>query len=119
MRVRAAALAVVLLAIAATAAPAFGGRSCGQAVLDAWAAGTLEANRFPAACYQDALDEMPADMQGYSTAPDDIEAVLHATLMHGRASDSSSAPVHPLLIASGGLLGAAFIATVAVRRLRR
>jgi hypothetical protein len=58
--------------------------ACWQKVLAAWSAGTLGPN-FPVHCYQAAVSNLPDDLVGYSSAPDDIQRALLAAI-HGDAT---------------------------------
>ncbi|MES1248051.1 MAG: hypothetical protein ABUS54_10300 [Actinomycetota bacterium] len=116
----AAAVAAAALGSVATA-PAAAAGSCGQAVLDAWAKGTLGPT-FPAHCYQDALQTLPPDVAGYSSASDDIHAALAAALRlqdvddHGPSGPSAAAVV---AIGGGIALAVALLGPIGVRRAAR
>jgi hypothetical protein len=56
--------------------------SCADAVIADWSDGGIEAT-YPARCYRDALQSLPEDMRAYTSAPDDIERALRATLARG------------------------------------
>ena len=76
--------------------------ACWQKVLAAWSAGTLGPN-YPIHCYQAAVNNLPPDLQGYSSAADDIQRALLAAIHHGAAR--STAGVHARQ--AGDLLAAA------------
>jgi hypothetical protein len=73
-------VAAVMVGLAVpAAAPAE--TTCWQKVLAAWSAGTLGPN-FPVHCYQAAVNNLPDDLQGYSSAADDIQRALLAAIHH-------------------------------------
>jgi hypothetical protein len=87
MRVRQLAAAVVLAAITAAVAltaPAGAASGCAAAVLQAWHDGRLDSS-YPPACYREALSELPEDIRIYSSAEDDINRALIASLAKHRA----------------------------------
>src|SRR5262249_15604121 len=52
---------------------------CGKAVLKAWDEGRLDSS-FAPACYREALQELPEDIRIYSSAQDDINRALIASV---------------------------------------
>jgi hypothetical protein len=52
---------------------------CGKAVIEAWDKGRLDSS-FAPACYRKALQELPEDIRIYSSADDDINRALIASL---------------------------------------
>jgi hypothetical protein len=73
----AALLAALLLAL--TAAPA-SASACGQRVLDDWYDDGEVAATYPIHCYREAIADLPADVQSYSSAEDDISAAMLAAI---------------------------------------
>ena len=73
-------LASAVTAVAAAAAtPAQAAGDCGNAVIEAWHNGRLDAS-FAPACYREALQQLPEDIRIYSSAQDDIDRALIASL---------------------------------------
>jgi hypothetical protein len=77
--VSAAAVFAAVLALAFAAPPAGAASDCGAAVIKDWRNARLHANYAPA-CYRQALRELPEDIRIYSTAEDDINRALIASL---------------------------------------
>jgi hypothetical protein len=77
------ALTAVLVASVAAAAASFAAPAqasdCGKAVLKAWDEGRLDSS-FAPACYREALKELPEDIRIYSSAQDDINRALIASV---------------------------------------
>ena len=65
-------------AVASFAGPAEAS-DCGKAVLKAWNEGRLDSS-FAPACYRKALQELPEDIRIYSSAQDDINRALLASV---------------------------------------
>lgn len=63
----------------AFAAPARAASGCAAAVIQAWHNGRLDAS-YPPSCYREALQELPEDIRIYSSAQDDINRALIASL---------------------------------------
>ena len=80
-RVPAALAAAALAAVVAlaVAAPAAAGSGCAAAVIKDWRNARLHANYAPE-CYRQALAELPEDIRIYSSAADDINRALIASL---------------------------------------
>ena len=124
------AAAAVAVAFAATPSPAAAATPCGQQVLDAWSNNRLGSN-FAVHCYEWALAHLPADVEGYSSAPNDIRQQLLAAIRrrdsrttqgvagatHSLRHDTASKPPR-LLLAVGGLALCALLVT-GVRTVRR
>ena len=83
----AAALAAVLAL--AVAAPAAAGSGCAAAVIKDWRTAHLHTNYAPE-CYRQALAELPEDIRIYSTATDDINRALIASLAKKATTASTS-----------------------------
>jgi hypothetical protein len=116
--------------------PAAAQTECGQEVLTAWSDGRLGSN-YAIHCYEWALSHLPADVEGYTSASDDIRrALLAAVRIHGDRTTGGSVrrlagadtsaenrhedtlPPTPLLIVAGSLVLVAGAAT-GVRTARR
>jgi hypothetical protein len=76
----------------AYATPARAEVLCWQSVLNAWAKGDLGSN-YPLRCYREAVQHLPADVRGYSSAPDDIQRALIRAIANG-ATSRRPASVH-------------------------
>jgi hypothetical protein len=121
--------AFVLATLAAAPSSAAAASECGQRVLDAWSNSRLGSN-FGVQCYEWALTHLPPDVEGYSSAPDDIRQQLLAAIRqrdrrttqgvagatHTIEQDQSRPP--HLLLAVGGVALCALLVT-AVRTARR
>jgi hypothetical protein len=127
----AAAVAVAFAAAhAAAPPPANAASQCGQEVLDAWSNNRLGSN-FGVPCYEWALAHLPPDVEGYSSAPNDIRQQLLAAIRQRdrRTTQGVAGATHTLkqekgntlpwlLLAVGGLALAALLFT-GVRTVRR
>ena len=88
------------LAFAAAAArplPAVAATPCWKALLNDWYDGRID-NTYPLHCYQDALTHLPADVQTYSSAHDDILRALQNAKAELRRNGTKVTPntlVHP------------------------
>src|SRR5690242_16383636 len=69
----------VAAASALLATPARAATDCGKAVVEAWDKGRLDST-FAPACYRKALQELPEDIRIYSSAQDDINRALIASV---------------------------------------
>ncbi len=78
-------LSVGVLLVLGTAAPAGAATQtqCWRAVINDWFDGRLD-QTYPTQCYQQALHHLPKDVSLYSSAKDDIERALLASLQHNR-----------------------------------
>ena len=70
------ATALVAALAAALASPAHAQSRCGQQVIDDWADGGGFDREYPLHCYRNALANLPADAEAYTSAPDDIRREL-------------------------------------------
>jgi hypothetical protein len=68
-----------------TAAPAVAGIPCWQAVINDWYDGKID-HTYPTSCYQGAIQHLPTDVKTYSSAKDDIERALRASIRKDRAN---------------------------------
>ena len=59
----------------ATSREASGAPSCAQRLLADWADGRID-HPYPINCYRQAMKSLPADLEVYSSAPEDIESAL-------------------------------------------
>jgi len=98
MRMRPAAIMLALLALvaglAATAAmpssAAASGKPCWEQVIDDWLDnGTIDGH-YKAACYQEALKQVPEDLRDYSNITDAISAALSDSLRGGGGSGTGN-----------------------------
>ena len=80
-------LSVGVFLVLGSAAPAAAAPSvpCWKAVINDWFDGRLD-QTYPTSCYQQALQHLPRDVQLYSSARDDIERALLASLRHREPS---------------------------------
>jgi len=70
---------VAVAAVLAFAASAHAASGCAAAVINAWQNGRLDASYEPA-CYREALQQLPEDIRIYSSAEDNINRALIASL---------------------------------------
>lgn len=75
----AAVLAVSLLALGA--APAAANPPCWKVLINDWYDGHIN-NTYPIHCYREAIQHLPADVQTYSSARDDITRALQSAIRH-------------------------------------
>jgi hypothetical protein len=73
------------------AAPAAAAGPCWKTLLTDWYDGRID-NTYAIHCYQDALDHLPADVQTYSSAHDDILRALQNAKARLRASGTKITP---------------------------
>jgi hypothetical protein len=78
-----AALALSLLLSAAAPAAAAGTVPCWKQVIGDWYDGRID-NVYPPHCYREAIDHLPEDVETYSSARDEINRALYASLRHDR-----------------------------------
>ena len=78
-----AALALALLAGTAANAAAAGPTPCWRQVISDWYDGRID-NVYPPHCYREAIDHLPEDVETYSSARDEINRALYASLRHDR-----------------------------------
>lgn len=74
---------VILVLGTATPAEAASPTPCWKAVINDWFDGRLD-QTYPTQCYQQALHHLPQDVDLYSSAKDDIERALLASLRQDR-----------------------------------
>jgi hypothetical protein len=108
-----------LLAFGAGAADA--ATSCGQRVLRDWAAHGRVGTGYATSCYRDALANMPADLEAYSSAPGDIEQALHRKLASGHVTSPAKPTGHSVtrVVQVLLVLGAVLVVSVLALGTRR
>jgi len=102
--VAAAVVAVALLGAGVRPAPSSAGTPCWKALLNDWYDGRID-HTYPLHCYSDALKHLPADVQTYSSAHDDILRALQnakAQLRREKKAVTPTTPVVPPAQGSGG-----------------
>jgi hypothetical protein len=77
--VRVTIVAAALVAAVAHASPAAAATPCWKALLNDWYDGRID-HTYAVHCYQDALHHLPADVQTYSSAHDDILRALQSAV---------------------------------------
>ena len=100
---RSALVAVALVAAFAHPAPAAAATPCWKALLNDWYDGRID-KTYAVHCYNDALKHLPADVQTYSSAHDDIQRALQSAIARERRSGhkvSANSPVPPPKAPSG------------------
>ena len=83
-------LMAAVVAAAASSVARADTTDCGKTVIEAWDSGRLGSS-FPPACYRKALQELPEDIRIYSSAEDDINRALIASLARRSAARRSAA----------------------------
>ena len=81
---------VSLLALG-VAAPASAAPPCWKALINDWYDGRID-ETYPPACYTDAIQHLPQDVDTYSSAKDDIQRALLAVLRQGRGDPPTYNP---------------------------
>jgi cobalamin biosynthesis Mg chelatase CobN len=97
-------VALALLLSTLRPAPAAAATPCWKALLNDWYDGRID-NTYPLHCYRDALRHLPADVQTYSSAHDDIVRALQtaeARLKKQGTKVTANTPIPP---ATGGSSG--------------
>jgi len=85
-------LALIVLAALTIAGPAAAAKSCGKKVVDDWYADGRVDGTYPAHCYDDAIELLPRDVRDYSSAKEDIERALQASLRGEPAPPATTDP---------------------------
>jgi hypothetical protein len=93
-------LGIALAALSFTVAavrpvPAQAATPCWKALLNDWYDGRID-NTYPLHCYQDALKHLPADVQTYSSAHDDILRALQNARAELRKTGTKVTPNTPV-----------------------
>ena len=97
----AALVAAALLVSVARPAPAGAATPCWKTLLNDWYDGHID-HTYPLHCYQDALKHLPADVQTYSSAHDDILRALQNAKAELRKSGKTPTPNSPVVPPSSG-----------------
>lgn len=87
--------ALALVAAVARPVPAAAAIPCWKALLNDWYDGRID-NTYPLHCYQDALKHLPADVQTYSSAHDDILRALQNARAELRRNGTKVTPNTPV-----------------------
>ena len=98
------ALGLVALAFGAAAvrpAPAQAATPCWKLLLNDWYDGRID-QTYSVHCYKDALKHLPADVQTYSSAHDDILRALQTAIAKQKKSNKPVSENTPVPPASGG-----------------
>jgi uncharacterized membrane protein YgcG len=98
------ALGIVALALGAAAvrpAPAQAATPCWKLLLNDWYDGRID-QTYSVHCYKDALKHLPADVQTYSSAHDDILRALQTAIAKQKKSNKPVGDNTPVPPASGG-----------------
>ena len=94
-------IAVALLAGAVRPLPSAAATPCWKALLNDWYDGRID-NTYPLHCYSDALKHLPADVQTYSSAHDDILRALQNAKAELRKEGKTPTPSTPVVPAGSG-----------------
>ncbi|MGZ4289693.1 MAG: hypothetical protein ACXVQQ_04320 [Gaiellaceae bacterium] len=97
-------IALALGAAVARPATATAATPCWKTLLNDWYDGRID-NTYPIHCYQDALRHLPADVQTYSSAHDDILRALQNAKAQLRRSGQTVTPNTPVPPSGGGTPG--------------
>jgi hypothetical protein len=87
--------ALSLVAAVARPVPAAAATPCWKALLNDWYDGRID-NTYPLHCYSDALKHLPADVQTYSSAHDDILRALQNAKAELRKNGTKITPNTPV-----------------------
>jgi hypothetical protein len=93
--VAAAVVALALVGAVAHPTTAAAASPCWKTLLNDWYDGRID-NTYPIHCYQDALKHLPADVQTYSSAHDDILRALQSAKARLRRSGKAVTPNTPV-----------------------
>jgi hypothetical protein len=83
--------ACALLAAVASPVPASAATPCWKTLLNDWYDGRID-NTYPLHCYKDTLAHLPADVQTYSSARDDILRALQSAKANLQKEGKSATP---------------------------
>jgi hypothetical protein len=92
---RAALVAAALFAAVVHAAPAAAATPCWKLLLNDWYDGRID-HTYAVHCYQDALHHLPADVQTYSSAHDDILRALQSAIAKQKQAGKTVQPNSPV-----------------------
>lgn len=73
------------------AAPASAATPCWKTLLNDWYDGRID-KTYPRHCYDDALKHLPADVQTYSSAKDDIQRALQSAIANEKRLGHKTGP---------------------------
>jgi hypothetical protein len=93
--VRVTIVAAALFAAVVHASPAAAATPCWKALLNDWYDGRID-HTYAVHCYQDALHHLPADVQTYSSAHDDIERALQSAIAQEKKAGQTVGPNSPV-----------------------
>jgi hypothetical protein len=88
-------LCVSCLALGAAAPARAAGVPCWKALINDWYDGRID-ETYPTSCYTDAIQHLPQDVDTYSSAKDDIERALLASVRRDSRESPSYDPTAPL-----------------------
>lgn len=89
--VRVTIVAAALFAAVVHASPAAAATPCWKALLNDWYDGRID-HTYAVHCYQDALHHLPADVQTYSSAHDDILRALQSAIAQQKQANKPVGP---------------------------
>ena len=92
---RAAVVAAALFAAVVHASPAAAATPCWKLLLNDWYDGRID-HTYAVHCYQDALHHLPADVQTYSSAHDDILRALQSAIAAEKKAGKTVEPNSPV-----------------------
>jgi hypothetical protein len=98
---------LVLAGAAVRPAPAKAASPCWKQLLNDWYDGRID-QTYPVHCYRDALKHLPADVQTYSSAHDDILRALQSAIAKGKSQNTpvgGDTPVPPQTKTTAGAGG--------------
>ena len=84
-----------LFAAVVHASPAAAATPCWKLLLNDWYDGRID-HTYPVHCYQDALHHLPADVQTYSSAHDDILRALQSAIAKEKKAGKTVQPNSPV-----------------------
>lgn len=93
--VRVTIVAAALFAAVAHATPAQAATPCWKTLLNDWYDGRIDGT-YEVHCYQDALKHLPADVQTYSSAHDDILRALQSAIAEQKSAGITVTPTTPI-----------------------
>jgi hypothetical protein len=83
------------------AAPAGAAVPCWKALINDWYDGRID-QTYPTSCYTEAIQHLPQDVDTYSSAKDDIQRALYASLNRDRGAAPTYDPANPTGTSTGG-----------------
>ena len=91
-------------ALAQPGQAAAAGTPCWKTLLNDWYDGRID-NAYARHCYSDALKHLPADVQTYSSAHDDILRALQSAIARQKKAGGTVGPNTPIVPPAGGTKG--------------